>query len=156
MACKTDVQKLAQLPDDVLATDSFKAVDQGEAMRLEYPATETGSSSAGNGPVQITVLSLNWIVIPIGNRMGVGCDASKRNDLIDQTHDDGWWKCEKAAAYLGFSPKAVREGAFKGTLPGHKYPANSKRGRWRFKRDELDGWLSKKPTVRKTKGATVW
>ncbi len=69
---------------------------------------------------------------------------------------DDWLETEQAAVYLNLTPKTVREGAVKGTLPGHKYPLNSRRGRWRFKRDELDSWLSRKPRVRPTKGISAW
>jgi excisionase family DNA binding protein len=69
---------------------------------------------------------------------------------------EDWLETEQAAVYLNLTPKTVREGAVKGTLPGHKYPLNSRRGRWRFKRVELDSWLSRKPRVRPTKGVTAW
>jgi len=69
---------------------------------------------------------------------------------------DEWWETERVASYLRLKPAAVREGAARGRLPGHKYPLNSKRGRWRFKQEELDLWLQRKPQARQKKGVTVW
>lgn len=74
----------------------------------------------------------------------------------DTDTSSGYWNCEQTAKYVKLTPKTVREGALKGTLPGHKYPAQSSRGRWRFKREEIDRWLSRKPQEHKTKGVTVW
>ncbi|MBN1669493.1 MAG: helix-turn-helix domain-containing protein [Kiritimatiellae bacterium] len=73
-----------------------------------------------------------------------------------QPEDDGWMSTEEAALYLALSPKAVRRGAAAGHLPGHKYPPNSKRGRWRFKRQELDERMRRQPHTRRRKGATTW
>lgn len=61
-----------------------------------------------------------------------------------QSEDDAWMETEQVAAYLNLTPKTVREGAARGTLPGHKYPAKCIRGRWRFKKDELDRSLIKR------------
>jgi excisionase family DNA binding protein len=62
----------------------------------------------------------------------------------DATAGDGWLDVEQVAAYLKLTPKTVREGAAKGTLLGHKYPPRCIRGRWRFKKDELDKGLAKR------------
>ena len=73
------------------------------------------------------------------------------------TAGDGWLGVEEVAAYLNLTPKTVREGAAKGTLPGHKYPADSIRGRWRFKKDELDRKLNKRSgSSRRAVEETVW
>ncbi|MGK0256956.1 MAG: excisionase family DNA binding protein [Candidatus Azotimanducaceae bacterium] len=69
---------------------------------------------------------------------------------------DAWMETEEVAKYLGLQPKTVREGAARGTLPGHKYPPGSKRGRWLFKRAEIDRWLTRKPRVSKRKGLSAW
>ena len=70
--------------------------------------------------------------------------------------DDNWMSVHEAAEYLGLSIKAVRYGALRRALPGHKYPSNSRRGRWRFKKEELDGTLNRKPRHFQTKGVTAW
>ena len=75
---------------------------------------------------------------------------------VKATADDEWWDAERVAAYLNLTPKTVREGAVKGTLPGHKYPAGSSRGRWRFKQAELDRFLNKRVPARKAAAETVW
>lgn len=154
MECKTDVSISAQLPDDIQKKQFYSVTGRGE-MRLEYPATETGSSGAGHG-VGSAVLTFNLIIEPAEECVLTGCSTPKGCAKSNPTGEAGWWTCEQAAEHLGLSPKTIREGAAKGTLPGHKYPLNSKRGRWRFRRDELDSWLTKKPTVRKTKGVAPW
>ena len=68
-----------------------------------------------------------------------GSDGSTKTSVLD----DEWLDAEQVAAYLQLSPKAVRDGANRGKLPGHKYPANSKRGRWLFRKSELDKTLTK-------------
>jgi len=68
---------------------------------------------------------------------------------------EGYLSTEEAADYLGMSPKAIREGAARGDLPGHKYPRGSRRGRWRFRRRELDRFL-KKPSKPHTLEMSVW
>jgi hypothetical protein len=70
--------------------------------------------------------------------------------------DDVWWSVEQAGAYLNLTPRAVREGAAKGWLPGHKYPVRSPRGRWRFKKIELDKSLMKPAPPRKKPADTIW
>ena len=75
---------------------------------------------------------------------------------VQTTPADEWWETERAAAYLRLTPKTVREGVVKGTLPGHKYPAGSSRGRWRFKKAELDRFLNKRPSPRRTVAETIW
>ncbi|GEM_PF-1722776 len=70
--------------------------------------------------------------------------------------DDVWWSVEQAASYLNLTPRAVREGASKGWLPGHKYPVRSPRGRWRFKKDELDKFLMKPAPPRRKPADTIW
>ncbi|MEI6809202.1 MAG: hypothetical protein WCN95_10820 [bacterium] len=41
-------------------------------------------------------------------------------------------------------------------MPGHKYPEGSIRGRWRFRRDELDRYLLKKPRELQKKAVSIW
>ena len=69
---------------------------------------------------------------------------------------DDWMETDQVAAYLKLTPKAVREGAAKGTLLGHKYPARSIRGRWRFKKDELDRGLNKRCGSPRRAAESVW
>ena len=84
-------------------------------------------------------------------RKGAGDAAPVR-----PTDDDGWMESDEVAAYLRLTPKTVREGAARGTLPGHKYPARSRRGRWLFKQDELDKFLKTPATQRREAAETVW
>lgn len=72
------------------------------------------------------------------------------------TSPDGWMECDEVAEYLKLKPKAVRYGAARGVLPGHKYPAGSIRGRWRFRKEELDEYLNRKPRTYRRKGLDVW
>lgn len=82
--------------------------------------------------------------------------AHKTDEGISDIAADEWMETDQAAEYLKLTCKTVREGAVKGTLPGHKYPANSRRGRWRFKKMELDDFLNRKPRHYSTKGVTAW
>ena len=63
---------------------------------------------------------------------------------------------KEAAKYLRMEPKAVREGAARGEVPGHKYPPGSRRGQWRFKRRELDRWLKKGERKPTREGLSIW
>jgi len=69
---------------------------------------------------------------------------------------DGWMNCDEVADYLHLTRRAVRDGAANGNLPAHKYPVGSRRGVWRFKRDELDSLLAKKSKERQIKKVSVW
>lgn len=78
------------------------------------------------------------------------------NDLIEQkTVDNGWLNVDQVAGYLQLTPKAVREGAAKGTLLGHKYPEGSRRGRWLFKKAEIDKKLMKPPRHRRSQQTSI-
>lgn len=63
---------------------------------------------------------------------------------------------EEVGKYLRLSEKAVREAAARGDLVGHKMPAGSRRGTWRFWKSEVDESLRKKPRQYKRKGASIW
>ncbi len=64
-----------------------------------------------------------------------------------QTAPDDWVDTETAASYLDLTPKTVREGAARGTLPGCKYPPRSIRGKWRFKKEDLDRFLKRRQSA---------
>jgi hypothetical protein len=122
---------------------------------LDNSETQTDSSCTEIGTLQIIITGTNLRIIQSSSCEGGGSYSGNASHSTE-SNDDVWWDCEGAAAYLHMTPKSVREGAARGTLPGHKYPLNSKRGRWKFRRDELCAWLSRKPIVRKTKGVTLW
>lgn len=71
---------------------------------------------------------------------------------------DEWMDTVQAASYLGLTPKAVREGAARGSLPGCKYPLRSIRGVWRFKKDDLDRFLKRGQAAsrRRATEPSVW
>jgi excisionase family DNA binding protein len=69
---------------------------------------------------------------------------------------DIWMTVADVADYLKLSPRAIRDGATSGRLPAHKYPAGSDRGQWRFRRDELDKQLSRKPKAHQMKEISIW
>ena len=64
---------------------------------------------------------------------------------------------EEAGRYLGMSKKTIAEGAAREEIPGHKFPPGSKRGKWRFRKNELDKWLrGKKKAGSGQKGLSLW
>jgi excisionase family DNA binding protein len=71
---------------------------------------------------------------------------------------DEWWGVEKAAQYLGLKPKTVRENAADGILPGRKFPPNSTRGKWRFKKEALDRFLNRgqNPPRKQANEPSIW
>ena len=75
----------------------------------------------------------------------------------ETTH--GYISTEEAAEYLDLSPKAVRNMAARGVLPGRKVPPGSTRGRWVFKKLALDKCLAKKPNRQRpsdTEEVSIW
>lgn len=58
--------------------------------------------------------------------------------------EDGYMSTKEAARYLGLSPKAVRNMARRGDIPGDQLPHKKRRGRWRFKKRDLDKWLKRR------------
>jgi excisionase family DNA binding protein len=75
---------------------------------------------------------------------------------VEQPSNDDWMTTEQVADYLHLTPKTIREGAVKKTLPGHKYPPRCRRGRWRFKKDDIDRFLRKPAPPRRLPEPTVW
>lgn len=88
----------------------------------------------------------------INKGVGVESNAPKRTDV------DEWLETEQVAVYLNLTPKTVREGAARGTLPGCKYPPRSIRGKWRFKKDDLDKFLKRRqpPARQQAIERSVW
>ena len=93
-------------------------------------------------------VSVDWSAMPTAT----SSDDSMKTVVLDSD----WLETEQVAAYLHLTPKTVREGAARGSLPGHKYPFGSSRGRWRFKASELDDWMTRVPRKTRLKGASVW
>ena len=85
-----------------------------------------------------------WAVVD-GVRLD-GATKSKKRGKIETP----WMSSEEVAEYLGLSAYSVREAAAKGKLPGHKFPKNSTRGVWRFHRNEVDEFMSKKTRRRRS------
>lgn len=71
---------------------------------------------------------------------------------------DEWWGVERAAEYLGLKPKTVRENAASGVLSGRKFPPNSSRGKWRFKKEALDRCLNRGQSQAKKQASepSIW
>ena len=126
------------------------------------PAASTGFTTVGDGRIvggslqsdhtcgtgRRGIVSINWTVLP----------TAKTSDESAKTGvpDSDWLETEEVAKYLQLTPKTVREGAARGSLPGHKYPARSTRGRWRFKKDELDKFLKKPAPHRHLPQESIW
>ena len=128
-------------------------------MKKERPEQQATTSSGGfRESNRVRILSLNFQVVPYCHcpKGGIQPQPSTPVAVDLPVVADGWWEVEQAAAYLNLTPKTVREGAAKGTLPGHKYPAGSRRGRWRFRKSELDKVLTKPSRQRRTVEPSVW
>ena len=83
--------------------------------------------------------------------------TTAKDSITENGQDDGgWWTTEQAAGYLKLTVKTVREGAVKGRIPGHKYPENSQRGVWRFKKRELDRFLTGRAKKAPQKALESW
>jgi len=82
--------------------------------------------------------------------------TATKDSTVDAGQDSGWWTTEQAAAYLKLKVKTVREGALRGRIPGHKYPEDSPRGVWRFKKRELDRFLTGKAKKAPQKALEAW
>jgi excisionase family DNA binding protein len=127
-------------------------------MKEESPELLTMATAGDRESPRVRIHSLNFVpcfttcvVSPLSADPVATGQASAVVTAVDE-----WWDVEQAAAYLKLKPKTIREGAAKGTLPGHKYPFGSSRGRWRFKAVELDEWLTRKPHKQRQKGQSVW
>lgn len=79
-----------------------------------------------------------------------------RVSATDEAPDGRWLDSEEAARYLGLTSRAVRAGANAGRIPGHKYPAGCRRGRWKFRKTELDRWMERRPRRTPRRGAETW
>jgi hypothetical protein len=104
-----------------------------------------GCAVLANGPAEISLLGekLDQII------------ALLERDRVDEQEEgkNTWLNTEQAARHVGLSERAVRVGAQRGSIPGHKYPRGSKRGRWMFRRAELDDLILKGRTKRRSRGA---
>lgn len=68
-----------------------------------------------------------------------------------------WMNTDEVAAHLGVAVKTVRKSAERGELRGVKFPPGSRKGRWRFKREDIEQALrQKKPAGRPRKGTSAW
>ncbi len=76
--------------------------------------------------------------------------------LVSASSPTQWMDTDDVADYLQVSPKAVRQAANRGDLPGHKFPPNRKQGRWRFRKEEVDKAMCRRRPKPKRKGLTAW
>ena len=133
-------------------------VYDGRVMADEHPATHFApASEVRREQPHIQIMSLTFQIVSCCHHTTCGVRPQSPGPVaVDATPSDEWWETERAAKYLNLTAKTVREGAAKKTLPGHKYPANSNRGRWLFKKDELDRFLQRPATHRKPVEISVW
>ena len=112
----------------------------------------------GREPHRAGMVSMAWnFICPHCGAASTGSQPEATSPTAVQAlPTDEWWETEQAAAYLHLTAKTVREGVVRGTLPGHKYPAGSSRGRWRFKKAELDKFLNRRVPARRAAAETVW
>ena len=64
--------------------------------------------------------------------------------------DSRWLNTDEAAAYSGYSVHTIRDAAYSGALVGHTRPG-TKRGRYRFRVEDIDRWLT---TASRRRGTT--
>lgn len=64
---------------------------------------------------------------------------------MEQTIPVGWLDVSGAATYTGSGESTIRAAAQSGELRGSKGPRAGTRGKWRFKRDDLDRWVEGLP-----------
>jgi excisionase family DNA binding protein len=62
---------------------------------------------------------------------------------------DKWLNTDEAAAYCGYSVHTIRDAAYAGELVGHRRPGSAIRGRYRFRVEDLDRWLTSASRRRK-------
>lgn len=55
--------------------------------------------------------------------------------------DDRWLTSREAAEYTGYATVTLTEAAYRGELKGVR--GGTVKGRWRFKRGDLDAWMSR-------------
>ena len=133
-------------------------VYDGLVMADDHPETHSASEGIRDAS-RVQILSLRFQIVSCCRC--THCDARNQSQnpiVVDAPPDDNWWGVEQAATYLKLTPKTVREGAARGILPGCKYPPRSIRGKWRFKKEDLDKHLKSRqaPARRQAIERSIW
>ena len=90
-------------------------------MKEERPEQQATTSSDGfRESYRVQILALNFQVVPYCHCPNSGIQPQPSTPVAVDLPivADGWWGVEQAASYLNLTPKAVREGATRGTLQG--------------------------------------
>jgi excisionase family DNA binding protein len=78
--------------------------------------------------------------VPTWTSAGVLTISFLRSEVDETTMEDRWLSVDEIAGYLGIKRDTVYKWVDAKRLPGHKV------GRlWKFKRDEVDGWVRSQP-----------
>ena len=77
------------------------------------------------------------------------------SEKIIEIPSSGMMTTKQVASYLGMKPRSIADLANQGELPGSKIPHNSRRGTWRFKKEDIEKWLNSGKKRRKRKGKRI-